>query len=204
MINEYLASPEFSNIKKNHARIFVETNFASDLMGVKGSPVHLSKAIMNLLGNAAEAMPAGGKIVLITCNSYLDVSKQGYEEIPEGEYVCLSVIDQGVGIAQRDLKRIFEPFYSNKKMQKSGTGLGMTVIWATVKDQDGYIDVQSKEGEGTRVDIYLPATRESIDENSRRVVLEDYIGSEHVLVVDKAYAAAKMSRIAFNKLKAAS
>ena len=184
IISEYLASPEFSNIKKNHARIFVETNFASDLMGVKGSPVHLSKAIMNLLGNAAEAMPAGGKIALTTCNSYLDVSKQGYEEIPEGEYVCLSVIDEGVGIAQKDLKRIFEPFYSNKMMQKSGTGLGMTVIWATVKDQDGYIDVQSKEGEGTRVDIYLPATRESIDEKSRRVVLEDYIGSEHVLVVD--------------------
>jgi len=96
----------------------------------------------------------------------------------------LSTVDEGVGISNKDLKRIFEPFYTKKMMHKSGTGLGMTVIWATVKDHCGYIDVQSREGEGTRIDIYLPATRESADEATRRVVLEDYIGTEHILIVD--------------------
>ena len=184
IISEYLVSPEFKKIQKNHSRIIIETKCEPDLMCVKGSPVHLSKMIMNLLGNAAEAMPAGGRIILSTRNSYLDAPKHETEEIPEGEYVCLSIVDEGIGISPKDLKRIFEPFYTKKMMQQSGTGLGMTVIWATVKDHVGYINVQSKEGDGTRIDIYLPATRERADDNSRRVVLEDYIGSEDVLVVD--------------------
>lgn len=184
IISTYLVSSEFANTQKRHSGISIETRCAPDLMGVKGSPVHLSKAIMNLLGNAAEAMPAGGRIFLSTRNSYLDAPLHAYEEIPEGEYVCLSMVDEGVGISTKDLQRIFEPFYTKKMMQKSGTGLGMTVIWATVKDHAGYIDVQSKEGEGTRIDIYLPATRESVNDTSRRVVLEDYIGNEHILVVD--------------------
>ena len=129
-------------------------------------------------------MPAGGRIILSTRNCYLDAPISAYEEIPEGEYVCLSAVDEGIGISQNDLKRIFEPFYTKKMMQNSGTGLGMTVIWGTVKDHEGYIDIQSKEGEGTRIDIYLPATRESADDKSRRIVLEDYIGNEHILVVD--------------------
>jgi len=180
----YLASPEFANTQKSHATISVETRYEPDLMGLKGSPVHLSKAIMNLLANAAEAMPARGRIFLSTRNTYLDAPLQAYEEIPEGEYICLSTVDEGVGISNKDLKRIFEPFYTKKMMHKSGTGLGMTVIWATVKDHCGYIDVQSREGEGTRIDIYLPATRESADEATRRVMLEDYIGTEHILIVD--------------------
>jgi CheY-like chemotaxis protein len=69
-------------------------------------------------------------------------------------------------------------------MGQSGTGLGMTVIWSTVKDHGGYIDVQSDEGVGTRFDIYLPATREVSTEKERRVVLQDYVGTERILVVD--------------------
>ena len=184
IISEYIGSPEFDNTQKNHTEITVETRCEPDLMNVIGSPVHLSKAVMNLLSNAVEAMPAGGRILLSTRNRYLDASLSAYEEIPEGEYVCLSAVDEGIGISPKDLKRIFEPFYTKKMMQKSGTGLGMTVIWATVKDHAGYIDIQSKEGEGTRIDIYLPATRKSAEDKNRRIVLEDYIGHEHILVVD--------------------
>jgi CheY-like chemotaxis protein len=139
---------------------------------------------MNLISNAAEAMPAGGRITLLTRNRYLDMARNAYELIPEGEYVRLSVVDEGVGIAQNDYKKVFEPFYTKKSMGQSGTGLGMTVIWSTVKDHAGYIDLQSHEGEGTRFDIYLPATREAVTDKERRVVLEDYVGTEHILVVD--------------------
>jgi CheY-like chemotaxis protein len=129
-------------------------------------------------------MPAGGRVRLATFNTYLDTPRSAYEEIPEGEYICLSAADEGIGIDADNLQRIFEPFYTKKTMHRSGTGLGMTVIWATVKDHAGYIDVQSKEGEGTRIDLYFPATREVAEAEEQRPVLEDYLGTETILVVD--------------------
>ncbi|WP_160295192.1 CHASE2 domain-containing protein [Geobacter sp. OR-1] len=184
IISDYLASPEFGVASRYHSNITIETDLAPDLMNIKGSRVHLSKAIMNVLNNAAEAMPAGGTILLSSCNRYFDVPLHLYEEIPAGEYVCVSVADEGVGISDGDLKKIFEPFYSKKSMRRSGSGLGMTVIWATVKDHDGYIDLQSIEGEGTRIVMYFPVTRDREELIPHRIALEEYLGTEHVLVVD--------------------
>ena len=183
-VTDYLASPEFDAVTSSHPTAQVETQLCPELLSVKGSPVHLSKLLMNLVGNSAEAMPAGGRITLITQNIYLDTPFQGYENIPEGEYVCLSVSDEGIGISEEDTKRIFDPFYTKKAMGKSGSGLGMTVVWSTVKDHSGYIDIRSREGEGTRFDIYLPATRETAAGQHRNFVLEDYVGTESILVVD--------------------
>ncbi len=184
VVSDYLTSPEFNMLVQNHSNIRVEIDLQPDLMHIKGSLPHISKIIMNLLTNAAEAMPAGGQISIHTFNRYLDTQRTVYEPIPEGEYVILSIADEGVGISQEDLKHIFEPFYTKKDMGRSGTGLGMTVIWATIKDHGGYIDVQSREGEGTRMSIYFPSTRDLPDENTQRVVLQDYIGTERILVVD--------------------
>lgn len=184
IISEYLASPEYGETRNAHPDIAIETDLASDLMNIKGSPVHLSKALMNIVNNAAEAMPAGGRIRLSTFNKYLDAPLPVYEVIPEGEYACIGVADEGVGIAVEDLHKIFEPFFTKKSMKRSGSGLGMTVIWATIKDHGGYIDLQSKEGEGTQFVLYLPATREMADSDSHRMVLEDYLGTENILVVD--------------------
>lgn len=184
LVAEYLRAPEFGKIKERHDNVQLEMDLGEGLLNVMGSSIHLSKVIMNLATNAAESMPAGGRIRLVTRNRYLDTPFHAYETIPEGEYVLLSVIDEGVGIAEKDRERIFEPFYTKKKMGQSGTGLGMTVIWSTVKDHAGFVDLQSREGEGTRFDIYLPATREAMREKERRVVLEDYLGTETILVVD--------------------
>lgn len=184
IISDYLASPEYSAGKKFHPGVSIETSLSPDLMNIKGSRVHLSKAIMNILNNAAEAMPAGGRIFLSSYNRCLDTSLQLYEYIPAGEYVCVSVADEGVGIASEDLEKIFEPFYSKKSMRRSGSGLGMTVIWATVKDHEGYIDLESREGEGSRITMYLPATREEENLHVHRIGLEEYLGTERVLIVD--------------------
>lgn len=183
-ISDYLASPEFAKTRQYHPNITIETDLAPDLMNAMGSRVQFSKAIMNILNNAAEAMPAGGAIRVSSYNRYLDTPLDLYETIPAGEYVCVSVADEGVGIANEDLQRIFEPFYSKKTMKRSGSGLGMTVIWATIKDYNGYIDLQSSEGEGTRIVLYLPSTRENEETNPHRMGLEEYLGTEEVLVVD--------------------
>lgn len=184
IVSDYLSSAESKRIREAHPEVALKIDLAKDLMNTSGSPVHFSKALMNMMINAAEAMPAGGCISVTTANRYLDAPAQGYELIPEGEYVCLNVTDEGIGISAKDIGRIFEPFYTKKSMLTSGSGLGMTVIWATVKDHGGYIDLRSKEGDGTSISIYLPATRDSVSSEGRRAVLQDYIGSERLLVVD--------------------
>jgi CheY-like chemotaxis protein len=140
---------------------------------------------MNLVTNAAEAQPGGGKVIISTNNRYVDQPLKGYDDVKEGEYVVLRVEDHGVGISEHDLQRIFEPFYTKKVMGRSGTGLGMAVVWGTVHDHNGYIDIQSTEGEGTVFELYFPAVR---DESARRdvlVPLESYTGSgEKIMVVD--------------------
>lgn len=200
VISDYLSAPEFNMLLKNHPNIRVETDLEPGLMNFKGSLPHLSKTIMNMVTNAAEAMPAGGRISLHTCNRYLDTRRTVYEPIPEGEYVILSIVDEGIGISQEDLKRIFEPFYTKKDMGISGTGLGMTVVWASIKDHGGYIDIQSREGEGTRMDIYFPATRDLPGEKTQRVVLQDYIGTERILVVDDVAEQCEIAEKMLSKL----
>ncbi len=184
IISDYFESAEFQLTKKNYPNILIRTDLHESLLNVKGSATHLSKVIMNILSNSLESMPAGGEITISTTNIYVDNFIAGYENIPKGEYVCTSITDNGVGIPQDDLHRIFEPFYSKKSMRQSGTGLGMTIIWATIKDHSGYIDIQSKEGQGTTFRVYLPITRESIPTEQSRIVIDDYIGSESILIVD--------------------
>lgn len=184
VVAEYAASPECARLLREHPGLRFEPALADDLLTVKGSGVHLTKVIMNMAANAAEAMPAGGRMVLSTASIYLDRPLEGYETIPEGEYIRLRMVDEGVGIAEDHLKRIFDPFFTRKRLGRSGTGLGMTVIWNTVKDHGGFIDLRSQEGQGTRLDVYLPASREPLEMEPERVALEDYLGRERVLVVD--------------------
>lgn len=184
IISDYLASFEFQHLLAKYPNIVIKTDLQRELMDIKGSSAHLSKVIMNILHNAMEAMDAGGDIIISTTNTYVDTYLSGYESIPEGEYVCASITDSGAGINEVDLKRIFEPFYTRKSLGGSGTGLGMTVIWATVKDHKGFIDIESKEGHGTTLKIYLPTTREKADEVQPQPILDDYLGSETILIVD--------------------
>ena len=125
----------------SHVR--VEMRLEGDLLNIKGSSVHLRKTIMNLVLNAFEAQPEEGQILIRTFNRYVDKALKGYDHVMEGDYAVLEIVDQGVGIPAEDLNRIFEPFYTRKVMGRSGTGLGMAVVWGTVQDHDGYIDVES-------------------------------------------------------------
>jgi two-component system, cell cycle sensor histidine kinase and response regulator CckA len=154
-------------------------------LNIHGSSVHLGKALFNLASNASEAMPNGGTLTIRTFNQYLERPIRGYDEVKKGDYAVLSVSDSGEGISDADLMRIFEPFYTKKVMGRSGTGLGLAVVWGTVKDHRGYITVQSEEGKGSTFTLYFPVTREGITKEEVTVAISKYMGKgETILVVD--------------------
>ncbi len=185
VVHNYLKSPEYKKMLSYHPGVEVALALSSDLLNLSGSPVHLAKTMMNLVSNAAEAMPDGGRITIATENRYIDPHRKGFEEIPEGEYCVLTVHDTGIGISKEDIEKIFEPFYTKKKMGRSGTGLGMAVVWGTVKDHAGFIRIRSEVGQGAVIRLYFPATREALTQQAIPADMDQYQGhGETVLVVD--------------------
>lgn len=185
IILEYLMSPEYEKMKTYHPDVRVETDLDTNLFNVQGSSIHMGKAVMNLVSNAVEAMPMGGEIYLATENRHLDSPLSQNEAARPGDYVVFTVSDTGIGIPPEDIKRIFEPFYTKKNMGRSGTGLGMAVVWGTVKDHKGFIDIQSTEGKGTTFTLYIPATRKKPDAAKEKLFIEYYMGNgESILIVD--------------------
>ena len=185
VIVDYLKSPEHEKLQSYHPGVHLETHLKKDVLNILGSSTHLSKTVMNLVSNAAEAMPEGGKISVSMENRYIDRAIRGYDDVKEGDYVILTIADTGTGISPDDIEKIFEPFYTKKKMGRSGTGLGMAVVWGTVKDHNGYIDVQSTEGKGTTFTLYFPVTREKLPEDESSLPIESYRGNgESILLVD--------------------
>jgi signal transduction histidine kinase len=157
VVSDYLNSLEFKQLKESRPKIDFEFAPEKDIKNINASTVHVLKIIMNIVLNAVEAITDTGKIIIMTKNQYLENELKGYENIPAGRYVVLSIKDNGRGIPQNDLHRIFEPFYTKKIMKRKGTGLGLAIVWKTVRDHNGYIDVTSSENKGARFDIYIPA-----------------------------------------------
>ncbi len=185
IILEYLDSPEFEKLKEFHQTVSFHTKLETNLFNIYGSGIHLSKTVMNLVSNAAEAIENKGDVLISTQNIYIEKPITGYDKITEGDYVLLNVSDTGVGISQKDKDQIFDPFFTKKIMGRSGTGLGMTVVWSTVKDHDGYIDVQSSEEKGTRLMLYFPISRKELADNIAKPLIDEYRGrGESILVVD--------------------
>lgn len=200
IVKDYMESPEFRKLSEYHPHVEFVMNLDENLKCILGSEIHLGKTVMNLISNAAEAMSAGGTVTVSTENRYLERPLKGYDTVDEGEYAVLSISDTGVGISPDDLKRIFEPFFSKKVMGRSGTGLGMTVVWSTVKDHNGYIDVESVEGKGSRFDLYFPVTNRLAKGKDMHGPIQAYSGTERVLVVDDAEEQRDITRNLLKKL----
>jgi len=185
LVFDYLRSPEFEKLKSYHPQVKIWTELEDGLLNIKGSPIHLIKTIMNLVSNAAESISDRGEITIKTANRYLDKPIHGYDRMQEGDYALLIVSDTGIGISANDLGKIFEPFYTKKVMGRSGTGLGLAVVWGTVMDHNGYIDVQSEEGKGTTFTLYFPVTREEPAKIEKSIPVSAYRSKgESILVID--------------------
>ncbi len=184
LIGDYLNSPEFKKLEQFHPTVTVKTNLDTDLLNISGSDVHIRKIVMNLISNASEAIEGSGNVTISTINRYIDRPLRGYDDVSIGEYAVLSVSDDGLGISSDDLERIFEPFYTKKVMGRSGTGLGLAVVWNVMQDHKGYIDVTTDEN-GTIFELYFPTTRDEISDKESSIPIGDYKGNgETILVVD--------------------
>ena len=201
VVSGYLKSPEYKKLQMNHPQVNVKAKLAPDLFNIIGSTVHLSKVLMNLVSNAAEAMPSGGDMLIRTENRYIDQAVNGYDHVSEGNYVTVTVLDTGIGIPRDSQERIFEPFYTKKLMGRSGTGLGLAIVWGTVKDHNGYIDLTSREGEGTAFTLYFPVTRQELVKTPAEISTDDFRGHrESVLVVDDAESQREIAALILKKL----
>jgi len=166
--------------------IAINIDLEPDLWTVRADEVSIEQVIMNLVINAREAMPKGGKLAIKTENVTLD--EDDCEVIPEarpGKFVCLSVADTGVGMDEEIMQHIFEPFFTTKEVGK-GAGLGLSVVYGIVKQHEGWIDVHSEPGQGSMFQIYLPAlTIKPEDEIEETIRLQDLQGSgERILLVE--------------------
>ena len=184
LINEYLESPECLNTKQYFPNGTIQAQLASDLLPVFASAVHIKKCLMNLVNNAVEAMHGEGSITLSTWNETIEEFSRNGHRLEAGEYVVLQAKDTGPGIAAKDIEHIFEPFYTKKMMGKRGTGLGLTVVWNTVKEHNGKIFVSS-DGGGTSFYLYFPAYLQAEGETWATLPVQPTAGQgERVLVVD--------------------
>ena len=184
IINSYMESPEFNKLTKFHPTVSITSNLDAEFPNIHGSPIHIQKVIMNLVSNASEAINGEGNVRIATESRYIDREHAGYESLEEGEYLVLSVSDNGPGLMDTDVERMFEPFYTKKVMGRSGTGLGLAVVWNVVKDHNGFIDVLNNEN-GTTFEIYFPSTKAEVFETPNDLSIEKYLGQgETVLVVD--------------------
>jgi len=202
-IEGYLDSAEHQQLAAIHPFITFKTEIDPDQLNISCSPIHIKKTLMNLVTNASEAIEDTGIVAISTTNQYLDEPLKGYGDVRIGEYAVLTVSDDGSGITPGDLERIFEPFYTKKVMGRSGTGLGLAVVWNTVQDHKGYINVESSQ-KGTAFELYFPATRQTVATGKEAVPLEDYLGhGEKILVVDdeerqREIACGMLTRMGYN------
>jgi CheY-like chemotaxis protein len=140
---------------------------------IKADPAQIDQVIINLVTNAKDAMPFGGELIITTKNFTLtEDDKKQYPFIIPGEYVLLSVKDNGVGMTPDVKSRVFEPFFTTKEMGK-GTGLGLAVVYGIVKQNSGFIFIDSEEGKGTEVKILLPPTMEKEQDEETTIILPD-------------------------------
>ncbi|MCH8288219.1 MAG: PAS domain S-box protein [Candidatus Marinimicrobia bacterium] len=183
LIDSFIDSLEFKEIQKRFKNVAIKVNMPETIEPIMGSGTHLYKLILNLVNNAFESMEAQGELIISITNKYLGSGVIADEKFKEGNFVVLTIRDEGNGIKQEDLVRIFEPFFTKKvKSDRTGSGLGLSVVYNVIKDHNAFIDVESELGVGTKFLVYFPVTVETVIRETD--LIDEYKGSGSILVVD--------------------
>ncbi|HJX51238.1 MAG TPA: substrate-binding domain-containing protein [Polyangia bacterium] len=166
-------------------RVRLVAHLPSKPLTVQASEAHLVRAISNLIHNGVEAIERDGQLTISAGPRRLTEPLVGFERIEPGDYAVLSIGDTGRGIAQEDLGRIFEPFFSTKPLgESSGTGLGLAIVHGVVKEHGGFVDVTSVRGQGTTFTLYFPCLPSEERADAPHTPTPAPFGRPSILLVD--------------------
>ena len=173
---------------------------AKNLWKVKVDPGQMEQVVMNLVVNARDAMPQGGKLTIETANIELDEAfAASHPEVSAGKYVMLAVADTGIGMNEAIRARIFEPFFTTKGPEK-GTGLGLATVYGIVKQSGGRIDVYSEPGLGTTFKVYLPRAVEELTKSKLEITKPTpSSGHETILLVEDEEGVRTLARVILSR-----
>ncbi|MDO9565764.1 MAG: ATP-binding protein [Candidatus Desulfaltia sp.] len=193
-LNEVLMGTKRMLVRLIEEHIDMKMVYEPALWSVIMDPAQINQIVMNLVTNARDAMPTGGKLTIETANVNLDENyfrEHGVEEQP-GFYVMLAVSDNGTGMDKETQEHIFEPFYTTKEVDK-GTGLGLSTVYGIVKQNKGFIWIDSEPGQGSTFKIYLPATKDDLVAEKKDPTCEYASkGSENILIVEDDISVRKL------------
>ncbi len=182
-------SDTFGRAKKE---IAIYRELSDDLHAIEADSGQIEQVLLNLYVNAADAMPGGGRLILKTENTtHNNIKGEMYKPKP-GNYVVLTVADTGIGMDKETMNCIFDPFFTTKKMGR-GTGLGLASVYGIIKSHEGYIDAESRKGDGTTFRIYLPASANKAVKSFK--TSDEFVkGAGTVLLVDDEEVILQVSR----------
>lgn len=181
LVAEYLGSPQHENLMSSHPAVAFQVQYGAVPLLISCSPVHVTKCVMNLMRNAAEAIEGRGTVAVTTFLNRIE-GNDG-QQLPAGDYAVVQVADSGSGIDQATLQHVFEPFYTKKVMGRSGTGLGLTVVWNTMVDHQGMVTAES-DSSGSCFRLFFPLATTEEEKEPAAKDLNKLKGSGAILVVD--------------------
>jgi two-component system cell cycle sensor histidine kinase/response regulator CckA len=201
LVNSYRNSIEYRQLHQDFPDLQIDFELDPTIPTISSSAINITQTLSNLVVNGAEACAEKvPRIRIRTTFQVLEGSVVGFEIIPPGSYVILSVTDNGNGIATQSKNHIFEPFYSEKELGRSGTGLGLTIIWNSIRDHNGYINLATSK-KGTRFDLYFPLSSNQNFQSISRRVMNDLIGNgERILVIDDEEFQREIARTTLKQL----
>jgi PAS domain S-box-containing protein len=177
--------------------VSVSFDLADDLAPVRADPSQMEQVVLNLVVNARDALPEGGRIVLRTSNVSVDENEaRRHVDVTPGPHVLLEVEDDGVGIEPAALERIFDPFFTTKKR---GTGLGLSTVYGIVRQSGGYVAVESRPGAGARFRVCFPRASEELAPVFEPAAIELRGGSETILVVEDEEHVLELTRLVLQR-----
>lgn len=185
LISNYLKSPDFKKLEEIYPQISFTVSLNPTTRNISCSAIHFKKSLMNLVANSAEAIGSTSAGQVTISSGTTICANQAAENSPTKQnYTIVKVKDTGIGLSKKDAEHIFEPFYTKKKMGRSGTGLGLTIVWNTMIDHDGWVEVDSRRGQ-TVFTLYFPSTEEEPSDTRDKLDLVLLHGkNQTVLVID--------------------